>query len=254
MSAIDTAIDIRERVAPGETKTALGTWMPRSGREAAAGCVWLPRMIDKARRVVAGEATGQDLLWPYCFGVNDPADTQLLRFLRLTNEDVLDVVRREPDDAAAAAEIVRRSGRTPEECAAWSARYLRRNAPFLAMIDADEGRRPTGASTTLLRVLYNGVIMPPYYGVYRVMERQRLARAGRGDAATDAGMRAAGRYPVVLASGVAALAVGGAVWWGWRARRRAQQRRTWRGQLAERARGAAERAAARAAAIADSVA
>ena len=152
-----------------------GAWMPRhAGREAASGCVWLPRLIDKGRRVLEGDAAGRDLLGDYLFGVNDAADTQLLRFLRLTNEDVLAVLRRHPDDAGAAAELVRRSGRTPAECAAWSARFLRFNAPFLAMMDADEGRRAPGAGTTALRLAYNRVIMPPAYAAYRWAERRRL--------------------------------------------------------------------------------
>ena len=150
-------------------------WMPRhAGRERAAGCVWLPRLIDKGRRVLESEAAGRDLLGDYHFGVNDAADAQLLRFLGMTNEDVLAVLRRHPDDGDAAAELVRRSGRTPAECAAWSARFVRRVGPFLAMMDADEGRRAPGAGTTALRLAYNRVIMPPTYVAYRWAERRRL--------------------------------------------------------------------------------
>jgi hypothetical protein len=186
------------------------TWMPRhSGRDEAAGLVWLPRMIEKARRRLEGEVTGQDLLWPYMFGVNDPLDRQLLRFLGMKNEDVLEVLRHEPDDEAAAAEMVRRSGRTPAECAAWNARYLRFNAPFLAMMDADEARRPAGVSTSLLRWIYNHVIMAPSYPIYR-----RLERGGRtaGDVADEvAGSRT---RQALLGAGIALAAV--AVWLVWR--------------------------------------
>src|SRR4051812_5324417 len=53
-------------------------WRPRYGtRAAAAGCVWLPRLLDKGRRVLAGEAAGHDRLGDYLFGVHDPADRQV---------------------------------------------------------------------------------------------------------------------------------------------------------------------------------
>jgi hypothetical protein len=191
--------------------------MPRhAGREAAAGLVWLPRLLDKGRRVLAGEAAGRDLLHAggYLFGVNDPADGQLLRFLGLGNDDVLAVLRREPDDAAAAAEVVRRSGRTPAECAAWSARTLRTSGLFLAMMDADEGRRPPSVGTTLLRLAYNGLVMPPGYLVYRRAERRRLA----GGTAPAPGAPGGRVRAVALAVGGGAVLAGGA-WW-WRARRR----------------------------------
>jgi hypothetical protein len=153
-------------------------WMPRhAGRERAAGCVWLPRLIDKGRRVLEGESTGRSLVGGYLFGVNDAADMQLLRFLGMTNEQVLEVLRAHPDDGEAAAELVRRSGRTPEECSAWSRRFGLVNGLFLAMMDADEGRRAAGPVTTALRVLYNRVIMPPVYVVYRFAEGRR-AKAG----------------------------------------------------------------------------
>jgi hypothetical protein len=187
-------------------------------------------MVEKARRSLEGEATGQDRLWPYQFGVHDPADRQLLRFLGLTNDDVLDVLRREPDNAAAAAELVRRSGRTPPECAAWSDRFRRWNTPFLAMIDADEGRREPGLSTTLLRYLYNRVIMPPTDRIYRRMEQRRLT----GGAPGLAGDQAYPRLLVLLAVGGGAA---GAIWW--RIARNARRRRTWREQVADRTREAA---------------
>lgn len=154
-------------------------WMPRhAGRESEAGCVWLPRLIDKGRRLLEGEASGDDRMAGYLFGVNDAADTQLLRFLGMTNEDVLAVLRQHHDDDAAATEVVRRSGRTPAECSAWSTRFTQFAGPFLAMMDADEGRRAPGAVTTALRFFYNNVIMPPTYAVYRYAERRRLGRHG----------------------------------------------------------------------------
>jgi hypothetical protein len=164
-------------VGPATADGAAGEWRPRHGTaDVAAGCVWLPRLIDKGRRVLAGAALGRDLMGAYLFGVHDPADRPLLKFLGMTNDDVLAVLRHEPDDDAAAAELVQRSGRTPAECAAWSAQFSRRNALFSSMIEADEGRRPPGIGTTALRVFYNWVLMPPTYPVYRFLERRRLAR------------------------------------------------------------------------------
>ena len=200
----DTAVSLPAAASPG------AAWMPRhAGREAAAGLVWLPRLIDKGRRVLEGEAAGRDLLHAggYLFGVNDPADGDLLRFLGLGNDDVLDVLRREPDDAAAAAELVRRSGRTPAACAAWSARTRRTSGLFLAMMDADEGRRPPGVSTTLLRLAYNGLVMPPGYLLYRRAERRRLA-GGTPPPSPGPGGRA--RAVTLATAGVLAA---GAAWW-----------------------------------------
>ena len=185
-------------------------WMPRyAGREVAAGCVWLPRLIDKGRRVLEGEAAGRDLLGDYLFGVNDPADAQLLRFLGMANRDVLAALAQEPDDAAAAAELVRRSGRGPAECAAWSARFSRLNAPFLAMMDADEGRRAPGAGTAALRLAYNRVIMPPAYAAYRRAERRRL---GLGETPRTGAPRRRLAVALLLAVGILGLLL-------WRRRR-----------------------------------
>jgi hypothetical protein len=158
-----------------------GEWMPRhAGRERAAGCVWLPRLIDKGRRVLEAEVVGRSLMGGYLFGVNDAADAQLLKFLRMTNEQVLAVLRANPDDGEAATELVRLSGRTPAECSAWSRRFMLLNGIFLAMMDADEGRRPAGRVTTALRVIYNRVIMPPAYAVYRLAESRRTKVGGPG--------------------------------------------------------------------------
>ncbi len=177
-SGLGVRLDDMQRQDASQAGEDPGTWRPRYGtRDAAAGCVWLPRMIDKGRRVLAGETAGHDLLGDYLFGVNDPADRQLLQFLGMANETVLAVLRQQPDDEAAAAELVRRSGRTSAECATWSAGFSRRNALFSTMIDADEGRRAPGMGTTALRLFYNWVLMPPTYPVYHFLERRRLARS-----------------------------------------------------------------------------
>src|SRR5688572_6402890 len=96
-------------------------WAPRSWRERVEGLVWLPRMLDKARRRLEGERAGRDAgdaMAGYFFGDSDYVDKQLLALLRTDGGAVLDLLRTTTDDAAA-RELVRRSGRTPEECAAW---------------------------------------------------------------------------------------------------------------------------------------
>jgi hypothetical protein len=143
------------------------TWMPCSGREVAAGCIWLPRLIQKGRRLLEGEAAGKDLLWPYLFGDHDYMDAPTLRFLRTHGEEVLQLLREEPLDERAAAELVQRSGRSAAECAAWSARFRRREGWLLTMLDADEGRRPPGRVTSLLRLALNALIVPPAHWWYR---------------------------------------------------------------------------------------
>jgi Domain of unknown function (DUF5069) len=145
-------------------------WIPRSGRDEVGGCIWLPRMIQKARRIIetgeSGKRTGE-----YMYGKHDPADAQVLKFLGISDEEILDIVRAIPDDDAAAMQVLSTSGKTREQCEAFSRRYWMLNAPFMAMMDADEGRRTPGPLTSLLRWFYNNVIMPPAYAYFKMKER-----------------------------------------------------------------------------------
>jgi hypothetical protein len=70
-----------------------------------------------------------------------------------------DIVRAVPDDRAAALQILMTSGKTRDECATFSRRFMRVNGPFAAMMDADEGRRKPGATTAFLRWFYNTVVI-----------------------------------------------------------------------------------------------
>lgn len=151
---------------------AMASWIPVSGRDEACGCAWLPRMIQKARRIVDSGAD-RKRVDDYIFGRNDPVDGMLLRFLGISDEHVLDIVRAVPDDRAAAMQIVSTSGKTPEQCAAFSRKLMRLNGPFLAMMDADEGRRKPGLVTAFLRWFYNVVVMTPAYSYFARKERQR---------------------------------------------------------------------------------
>jgi Domain of unknown function (DUF5069) len=146
------------------------TWCPPSGCQEIDGCIWLPRLVSKARRVLelgAGNAIGD-----YMYGANDPVDGELLRFLGVTDRQVLDIVRDEPSDEAAARRILSLSGKTQSDRRNFSLRFRRRNAIFLAMMDADENRAPRGLRTAVLRFVYNRVIVPPVHMYFAMKERE----------------------------------------------------------------------------------
>ncbi|HET7812784.1 MAG TPA: DUF5069 domain-containing protein [Candidatus Baltobacteraceae bacterium] len=148
------------------------TWIPVSGRAEIGGCAWLLRMVQKARRIVE-TGSGSKRIGEYIFGQNDPVDGMLLRFLGISDEEVLDVVRAIPDDRAAAMQILTMSGKNPDECARFSRRLMRVNGLFLAMMDADEGRCKPSVRTSFLCWFYNRVIMAPAYAYFARKERAR---------------------------------------------------------------------------------
>ena len=147
-------------------------WMPRSPRVAYAGLVWLPRLIDKARREAEGRSRGVDLTTPYMFGDNDYLDAKLLAFLKIRDRQVLQIVTEEPHDDVVAALILAISRRSPDECRRWSERFLKVEALWLLLIDIDEDR-VHGTAAEAGRWFYNKVLIPPVFGVFRWMERQR---------------------------------------------------------------------------------
>jgi hypothetical protein len=169
-AAFQARID-RDDAAP--RRTATGHWVPRSGSERFYGLIWLPRLIDKARRVAA---SGDSYLIDdeYMFGENDFADGRLLRFLGMGSSEVLEAVRAEPKDDLAAARIVATSGKTPQECERFSRRFKLVMGPFLPITDVDEGRKPPGLLTGLLRGFYNAVVVRGALAVFRRSERSRL--------------------------------------------------------------------------------
>jgi Domain of unknown function (DUF5069) len=149
-------------------------WMPRySGSDQLAGCVWLGRLIDKGRRYEAVGVAPGEMLGGYMFGDNDYLDSKLLRFLGLSDAQICEILRREPDDERAAQRILERSGKTAAQCAEFNRAFTRANAPFLAMIDADEGRRKPGLGALLLKSAYNAVIFPIGILMYRSASRKR---------------------------------------------------------------------------------
>jgi hypothetical protein len=149
-------------------------WVPRySGRDQLAGCVWLGRLIDKGRRYEAAGVAPGEMLGEYMFGDQDYMDAKLLRFLGLRDTDICEVIRSEPDDERAAQRIIARSGKTGAQCAAFNRAFVRASAPFLAMMDADEGRRNSGLGTSLMKAAYNAVIFPLGILMYRSGSRKR---------------------------------------------------------------------------------
>jgi hypothetical protein len=151
-------------------------WIPRSGLDTIEGMVWLPRLLEKARRHEAGRAASADLMDGYLYGNSDYIDKQVLEFLRMGDTDVSAIVREQPDDAAAAAAIVARSGRSAAERGAFSARLRRKLFDFV-LLEADEGRLPPGIKRSTVRFLYNRVIMPVFYARFRADERKRAQPA-----------------------------------------------------------------------------
>ena len=151
-------------------------WMPHSWEAELAGCIWLPRILDKGRRILESERHGKDLMNGYLFGDNDLADAMLLKFLNITDMRIRELLQETDDDQVVAETLIRESGHSSQEVQAWNQSFQRKTAPFLAMQDADEGRRKPGLGTSLLGIFYNFVLMPPAYLTFRTAERLRCFR------------------------------------------------------------------------------
>ena len=89
---------------------AVKGWMPRPWNVELAGCVWLPRLLDKGRRALESERQGKDLMNGYLFGDNDYADGKLLKFLRTSDVRVRDLLRETDDDKVVAEILIRENG------------------------------------------------------------------------------------------------------------------------------------------------
>lgn len=149
-------------------------WIPRPANDTIDGLVWLPRMIEKARRFAQGRRTGTDLMNGYLYGDNDFVDAQVLAFLRTDDRALLGLVEQSPSDDQAARAAISRSGRSHDECAAFSS-ALRRKVMGFVMLDADEGRLPPGPRRAIVAFFYNRVVMPIFYAAFRRAEAKRPA-------------------------------------------------------------------------------
>lgn len=155
------------------------SWMPCPPKAEFGGLVFLPRLIDKARRKLEGDQAGQDLISPYMYGDNDWMDVRVLRFLGLNDQDVLGIVREEPDNDLAAQVILAKSGKDRAACEAYSKKLLRQEWYVFLMIEADEELRPPGLVTSLIKTLYLGLVFPVVFWVFNRQEAQR-DKAARG--------------------------------------------------------------------------
>lgn len=80
-----------------------------------AGCVWLPRIVAKARALAGGTLPPD---YAARFGHASGVDGQFLRHFGLTRDDIVAVATR--DDAGVAAWFATQPGATPERVAAWN--------------------------------------------------------------------------------------------------------------------------------------
>lgn len=151
-------------------------WCPRSAFERSAGCLFLGRMIDKARRRAAGRASGVDLMDGYMYGDNDYMDSRVLKFLGAKAADVDALVASNADDDAVARTLVERSGKSALQIKSFNRRMLALYGPIFVMFDADEGRR-VGPFSKALGGLYNALVFPPFHWKFQRDERKSHADA-----------------------------------------------------------------------------
>ncbi|MFN2460542.1 MAG: DUF5069 domain-containing protein [Candidatus Velthaea sp.] len=148
------------------------TWMPCSGLESFDDMVWLPRLVQKARRYATSDGAAMN---GYLYGDNDFIDRRVLDFLRIDDAQLGRLVRELEGDDAVARAVIERSGRSPDERRAYS-RKLRRQLFDFVLLEADEGRLPPGFKRSVIRFLYNRVMMPPINAAFRRAERKRSLR------------------------------------------------------------------------------
>jgi hypothetical protein len=147
-------------------------WMPRSWRERVGGTYWLGRLIDKGRRRLASEAAATDLMNDYQFGRNNATDGIMLRLMGIRTSEVLQVLRDNADDEAAAAALLAKARWGGAQIRAWNAFLLVPYRPFCEMMDADEGRS-RGPFAGVLAWTIRTFIQPPFQLLYRRLEARR---------------------------------------------------------------------------------
>jgi hypothetical protein len=148
------------------------TWTPRSGLDSFEGLIWLPRLLQKARRFAEGRRRGTDVMNGYLYGDNDAADKEVLNFLHTDDTTVTSLVEANPSDAEVARILLEQSGRTIEERQAFNASLKRKFFNF-SMLEADEGRMKPGLRRSALCFLYNRILMPRFRASFLEAERKR---------------------------------------------------------------------------------
>lgn len=147
------------------------SWQPCAANQTLEGLVWLPRLLQKARR---SEEMGSRIFDGYCYGENDFIDGRVLRFLNVSDANVCESVRQTHDDAQVARILIQQSGRSRAECEAFST-SLRRKLLNFAFLDADEGRMPPGPKRSAWVFFYNKCMMPIAYAMFSRAEQKRRA-------------------------------------------------------------------------------
>jgi len=142
-------------------------WVPRSPFQSLEGCIFLGRVIDKARRHVSGAPIGE-----YMYGDNDYMDSRVLKMLGTNAAAVNELVRSEPSDETVARTLVARSGKTTPQIRAFSRKMRLIYSPDFIMFDADEGRN-TGLIAQALGGFYNRFMYPHFAKKFLVDDAHR---------------------------------------------------------------------------------
>lgn len=125
------------------------TWMPRSGFEQVGGFVWLPRLLDKARRARTGD------LGEYVSLNRGGMDGIWLRRLKVSPDSIRAWVAEGLDDGAIAERLGEACGMDRAAREQFSRRFVGMLGAVFAMIDAEEGRRPFTFGLRLVRAILN---------------------------------------------------------------------------------------------------
>lgn len=114
----------------------------------ADGLVWLPRLLEKARRARSGT------LGEYLVFEDSPLDGMVLKEWRVGGPAIAAWLEEGLDDTAIAARVGAAMGAHDFAAReAWSLSFLQRWGWFFRAIDADEGRLPPGFERAALRAV-----------------------------------------------------------------------------------------------------
>ncbi len=109
-------------------------------RAELGGCVWLPRLVAKARQFQTGQL-GAEYAARFCDA--DSVDDYFLRFFTLAKDDLLDAVGRPSDDAALAAWFRALPGVDAARITEWNALAANLGKPGFPMADRLAAVLPT---------------------------------------------------------------------------------------------------------------
>ena len=101
-------------------------------RETLEGCVWLPRFLAKARLLLADQLPPD---YVERFGHPEGVDGHFFRFFGVGHEQMMDALRRNPDDRAFAAWFQTLPGIDAARVEAWNQFAERLGQPGHAMAD-----------------------------------------------------------------------------------------------------------------------